>query len=311
MKLKIIGSLITFLLVILTILLFIDSESVTRIIVSPKIYSLLKSSDTEYFNLTMLVNDKDTYYFNEDYITNVYLSSDSEDIIPLNLTEIKKSNDYYIYDSIEYNYIDFMLEIGFDSDDYLIKLEKAYLNITYSNGGEIVLYIGEFNYYFKETFTSDLGISNLLATNELIASIDTASGLFLKLDNLSEYNIIINKIELGSASIKANNFYLKEIYEIPEYSETPEEVLSIADYNFEIYGETEKDILLRKNNEIMLYVPFSYSGEIPYLYRFYIIVHYEMDGVLKEFVIDDFPFIYTSNYKLELESTYNHYEFKN
>jgi len=311
MKLKIIGGLISFLLVILTILLFIDSESVIKIVVSPKVYSLLKSSDNELINITILVNDNETYYFNEDYVSNLFLSSDNEDIVPLNLSEIKKSSDYYIYDYEEYNYVDLIFEIGFDSDNYLINIEKAYLNIIYSNGEELVLYIGEFNYYFNDFFTTDIGISNLLATNLLIDNIDTASGLFLQLDNLSENNIIINSIEIGSNNVKANNYHLTEIYSEPEFSNTPEEVLKINNYNYEIHGDISKNILLRQNNSIMLYVPFSYLGEIPYLYRFYIEVHYLKDGIDNVFIIDDFPFIYTSNYKQELESYYDIYEKEN
>jgi len=311
MKLKIIGGLISFLLIILTILLFVDSESVIRIIVSPKSYSLLKSSDNETINITILANDTDTYYFNEEYISKMHLSTDGEEIVPLLLIEVNKTNDLYFYDYEEYNYVDFVFEIGFDSEDYLISMDKAFLNITYSNGETLELFIGEFNYYFMDTFTNDIGVSDLLATNRLINNVDTASGLFLKLDNLSDHNIIINKVEIGSNSVKANNFHLKEIFNEVDYSNTPEEILQIDEYNYEIYGDVSQNILLRQHNSIMLYIPFSYIGDISYLYRFYCEVYYEVDGVENVFIIDDFPFIYTSNYKVELESDYVHYEYSN
>ncbi len=312
MRLKIIGGLLSFLLIVLAGLLFIEDNPKTKIVVSPKIYSIMKSSDNEQFSIMFLVNDTDSYYFNKEYISNIKISSDNEDIIPCIINNIEKSSEYYIYNEEVYYYLTFELSIGFNSDDYLIFIEKAYLDIDYSNTHKIKLYIGEFNYYFYDEENTDISLNNLLSTHSLINDIDTASGLFLNLGNESPHNITINKIEIGSNNTLANNYYLKEIYSIPDISKTPEEILNIENYNYSIYGEyLENNILLRKSNEIMLYVPFSYIGDIPYLYRFYVKVYYVIDSVEKVFVIDDFPYINTSNYKLELESEYYCYEFDN
>ena len=83
MRIKVIGGLLSFLLIVLSILLFIKDDPSTMIITSPKVYSIMKSSDTELFSITMLVNDSDSYYFNPDYISNISLSSDIDEIIPL------------------------------------------------------------------------------------------------------------------------------------------------------------------------------------------------------------------------------------
>ena len=312
MRLKIIGGLLSFLLIVLSVLLFIEDHPKTEIIISPKTYSILKSSNNELFSIVLLVNDVDSYYFNQEYISNIKISSDSEEIIPCILNNIKRSDELYIYNNEEYYFLTLELSIGFDSDDYEMNITKAYLDISYSNTNEIKLYIGEFNYLFYDEENTDISLNNLLATHTYINDIDTASGLFLNLGNESDYNITITKIELGSTHILANNFYLKEIYSIPDISNTPEEILSIDNYNYSIYGEySAMSILLRKNNSIMLYVPFSYKGDITYLYRFYVKVYYVIDTEEKVFVIDDFPYINTSSYKEELESGYYSYEFAN
>ena len=312
MRLKIIGGLLAFLFIVLSVLLFIEENPKTQIVVSPKIYSIMKSSDNEQFSIMVLVNDIDSYYFNQDYISNIKISSDNEDIIPCILNDISKSSEYYIYNDEIYYYLTLELSLGFDSDDYVISINKAYLDIEYSNTHEINLYIGEFNYYFYDEENMDISLNNLLATHLLIDDIDTASGLFLNLGNESLHNITINKIEIGSNNTLANNYYLTEIYTIPEISKTPEEILNIENYNYAIYGEyLDKNILFRRSNEIMLYIPFSYIGDIPYLYRFYVKVYYVIDSEEKVFVVDDFPYINTSNYKVELESEYYYYEFDN
>ncbi len=311
MKLKIITGIIIFLSISLSVLLFIEEEEVIKIIVSPKIYSIMKSSDTEKIKITVLVNDSNSYYFNKEYISNINLSSTNDDLIPLIVDNIDKSNDYYPYKNDIYYYITFNLDVAFQSDYYHIELKEAYLNISYSNAKEIKLFIGEFNYHFNEFENVDFSINNLLCTHAEVNGIDTTTGLFLSLGNLTNNNITINSIDLGTKNVFANNFYLREVFSEVSLSSFPNNILNIDYYDFDKYSDYETSILLRKNNEIMLYVPFSYIGEIPYLHRFYIKVNYTINSNEEVFILDDFPYINTSNYKIELEGDYVYYEFEN
>ena len=312
MKLKIIALIIVILTSTLTILLFIEDTPSTQIIISPKIYSIVKSSDTESFGITFLVNDTESYYFNKDFVANIFLTSDKDEIIPLNIIEIDKSVEYYPIENHKYYYVTINLSIGFKSDDYLICLEEAYLNITYSNSKVIKLHIGEFNYLFSEEINSDFSLNDLFSTHKTIEGIDTASGLFLNLGNLTDNNIVITKIIIGSKDVLANNFYLTELFEDINLGDYPKDILKLDDYNFFVYGDYSSNrILLRKNNEIDLYVPFSYIGSISFLHRFYVSVEYIVNGEEKVFIIDDFPFINTSCYKEELEKGFAYYEYEN
>jgi len=312
MKIKIIGGLISFLLLVLSLLLFIKDDSKVEIITSPKIYSIVKSSDNEGFNITILTNNLESYYFNQTYITKIALTSETDEMIPLTLEEITKTNDNYLYDNKQYKALSFKVQIGFSSDDYLVSMNKTYLNITYKNAQEITIYIGEFNYLFSSEENKDISLNNLLSTHGIVNNVDTLTGLFLNLGNISDKNITINKIEIGSKQITANNYYLSELNEIPEYDALPTTILGLDTYYYDNELEdVSKNILLRKNNEILLYLPFNYSGDIAYIYRFYVKVYYVIDGEEKVFVIDDFPYINTSLFKSELESGFYYYEFYN
>ena len=312
MKIKIIGGLISFLLLVLSLLLFIKDDSKVEIITSPKIYSIVKSSDNEGFNITILTNNLESYYFNQTYITKIALTSETDEMIPLTLEEITKTNDNYLYDNKQYKALSFKVQIGFSSDDYLVSMNKTYLNITYKNAQEITIYIGEFNYLFSSEENKDISLNNLLSTHGIVNNVDTLTGLFLNLGNISDKNITINKIEIGSKQITANNYYLSELNEIPEYDALPTTILGLDTYYYDNELEdVSKNILLRKNNEILLYLPFNYSGDIAYIYRFYVKVYYVIDGEEKVFVIDDFPYVNTSLFKSELESGFYYYEFYN
>ncbi len=312
MKIKVIGGLSSFLLIVLSVLLFIKEDKNIKIIISPKVYSIVKSSDSEDFRITILVNDLNSYYFIPEYISNISLSSSNDEIIPLSLNEIKKSNEVYIYNDEVYYFVYIELEVGFRSDDFEVLMEEATLDITYLNTNEVNLYIGEFNYLFYSDENRDISLNNLLATHALVNGVDTSTGLFLNLGNLSGSNITIDHVEIGCSNIMANNSYLKEIYDIPDIADNVITVLGIEYYDYFSYrDDINNNVLLRKDNEIMLYVQFSYTCDIPYLYRFYVKVHYRVDSLEKTFVIDDFPYINTSSYKLELEREYILYEYDN
>ena len=98
MKSKIIFGLLAFLLVVFIILLYIPDNKSFKVISSPKIYSIYKSSDNEVFEVEFLVNKIGTYYFNNEFITNISLNSrNDEEIIPLSIKEISYGTDPYIY----------------------------------------------------------------------------------------------------------------------------------------------------------------------------------------------------------------------
>ncbi len=312
MKIKIVGGGIAFLLLLLSILLFIEDDSKIVIITSPKVYSIVKSSDFETFDIALLTNNSNSYYFSEDYISKIAIVSNNEELIPLTLHEIIKTTDNYIYNDKMYSYLAFSVQLGFDSNDFEVLMDKAYLQITYKNAEEIKVYIGEINYLFASQENYDMSVNNLLSTHGIVNNIDTSTGLFLNLGNLSNGNITINKVEIGSNDVACNNYYLKEVYDVPKYDASVENILGLETYAYENNLEiTNASLLLRKNNEILFYVPFTYSGEINYLYRFYVKVYYTYNSVEKVFIIDDFPYINTSSFKTELEKDFYYYEFSN
>ena len=72
MKTKIVFGLLTFLLVVFIILLFIPSNGSLKVITSPKIFSLLKSSNHEFIEIELLVigfNSNQSFFVKYDSIS--------------------------------------------------------------------------------------------------------------------------------------------------------------------------------------------------------------------------------------------------
>jgi len=313
MKTKIVFGLLTFLLVVFIGLLFIPGHRNLKVITSPKIFSILKSSDNEYIEIELLVNQKDTYYFNKDYISSMSIKSEfDEEIIPLVIHNISYSNNQYDYENDLFYLVNLSVSIGFESEEFLISFEKAFLDILYDNEENLKLYVGEFNYLFNDNLNSDLGISNLTSTVHNNEGINTVSGIFIELYNRSTENLVINRLHLGSASVSFNNYYLSEIYEEPDLFETIEEILVIENYDFnQVKSSVNKSILLRENQSVMLYVPLSYLGEIDFIHRFFFELKYFNNEGESSFVIDDIPYINTSIFQSDLEESYIIYESPN
>ncbi len=313
MKFKIIFGLLSFMLIVFIGLLFIPENKPLKIITSPKIFSLLKSSNNENINIEFLINKNDTYYFDEDYISSVSLNSELDgEIISVIIEEVTYSNSVYEYKKDSYYLVNISIGIGFNSDNYLIEFEKAYLDIKYNNDEELKLFIGEFNYRFSNDINNDLSISNLSSTVYENNGINTISGIFIELYNISEENLVITSIDLGSSSISFNDLFLSEIYIEPDLFNTVEEILLIENYNFNsLKNEIDKSILLRENQSIMLYVPLIYTGDIRFLHRFYFEVNYMSNKGESCLIIDDIPYISTSIFQTSLEDGYITYEISN
>lgn len=313
MKTKIIFGLLALVLIVFTVLLFIPDDKTFKIISSPKIHSIYKSSDNELFDLEFLVNKTDTYYFDSDFISRISLNSElDEEVVSLVIMEINYDDNMYIYDKEEYYLVEMSLGIGFNSDDYLIEFEETYLIIEYDNQEELKLFIGEFNYLFTDELNDELVISNLSSTVFKIDDVSTVSGVFIELYNTSDENLVITNFDIGSSSLSFNNFYLSEIYNTPDLYDSVGLVLlnNEFDYNQDVLV-MNKTILIRENQSIMLYVPISYLGQIEYIHRFYFEINYVSNQGESKLIIDDFPYISTSSFQKSLEDGYIEYEIPN
>ena len=199
-----------------------------------------------------------------------------------------------------------------ESKDYLIDFKKAYLDISYNNEENLKLFIGEFNYLFNEDINSDLGISNLSSTVFKSNEINTVSGIFIELYNMSDENLVITSFDLGSTSVKFNDYYLYEIYNEPDLFDSVDEILLVENYDFYIDTSSyNKSMLLKENQSVMLYIPLIYLGEIEYIHRFFFQVNYLSNEGETILIIDDIPYVSTSIFQTSLEDGYLVYEIPN
>lgn len=297
----------------LTAVLLIKKEKPLFIVTSPKINSFAKSDDFEYFNISILSNDIESFYFNTDYLNSASIVNvDKTRIVPIQVINIENQNEVYMFKNDILDVINIEIKVSVSANYLLEEIDEAYLILKYENNKEIELNIGEFNYLIQNLENNDIGLSNLFATHGEINGIDTTTGIYLELSNNSEHNIYIKEIRTIGSMISFDNFYLRKMEEEVEYDESVSNILNLDDFNhFRTKNIFQQNILLTEDNSIKIFAPILYHGEIVQAYRFPIMVIYEINGVEYNYTIDDFPYINTSSFKEELESEFITYEIGN
>lgn len=313
MKTKLITGIIIVLVASLTILILIKKEPKTIIITVPKIYAILKTDDTEHAKIALLTNNSDSYLFDIDFIQNSkVINGLSDHVLPIEINDIQKMNEYYFYNDIEYEVINIVFQVVVESDTLKEELPNANLMIQYQNNKELMIEIGSFNYMSSNDLSNDISLSNLYATHGELNGVDTVTGVYIELDNVGDRNAKILSIDTISNDIFLDNHQLTVIEHEPMISSTPASIFQITSYShFKVHSIFETNILLAPNQSKKLYVPLLYNSDIQHVYRFPLIVTYMINDQIKQMIVDDFPYINTAPFKQSLESEFVVYEFTN
>jgi hypothetical protein len=272
----------------------------TKILTNIQYISIVHTNELEKVKVGILTTTPNSKYFKEE---NIGLSNikNTDNTVSLKIDKVLAYDDQYEYQEDVYYLVEFFFTLPFKASN-MIRIDDAILSINYSNGDNLSMYIGEFNYAFLEE-TNDLTLGNLSATYGYIDGIETVSGINLTLNNVSNQNITINKIEVLSTNIQINNEYTIKREEC-HYKESVENCLDIDIYDPHKEPTNEHSFVLRVKNDIDMYLPLYYKNKETYIYRFGLMITYTINGEEKTYIIDDFPYMTKSIYLEEMEGNY-------
>lgn len=306
MKLKYLLLLPIVLLLFLSIVLLTKEDSDILIITSPKIYSFYQTSDTESYQISLLINIPDTYHSNTDYIENSYIKDDRS-IVPITIRKIHKDSNELVINDIGYYRID--LEFDLDVETIQdIQIPEAYLSLQYQNDTIIEVFIGEFNYAFKKE-TDDIYLYNLIATYEKIYNVETVSGINIELFNSESENIVIKRFDILSTNIEFNNDYTTKIQSNITMESKTEDIIIDPNFTHDSNEYNYQDILFKKDTSINLYIPISYYQDYDFIHRFVIVMTYEINGETRRYYLDDFMFMQTNIFSEEYQEGFMYYTY--
>lgn len=308
MKIKYLYFIIIVFSIFLGISILTAKEKPLIIITSPKVYSMKHTELNETFGISVLMNRNDTYHLNPSYIRSSSII-DGDNQLPINIEKIELLNDQIEVENESFYVVKFLVNLQLESNDHFIQYENATMEITYQNDKTIDLYIGELNYLFKEN-SNDLSLYNMHGTFGEVSSINTVTGVSLELMNRSSDNIIIKRIDIASKDVSFNNGYLIEQHREIDMFESVNDVLLVESYDFSGFESGESQHPIFEGQMKQFYIPLIYRDEIKYISRFSLIVTYEIDGIDKEYYIDDFIFMNRTNFGPEFEQYYQVYVYE-
>jgi hypothetical protein len=293
MNLKIWTGIVVLTVIILTGLLLIKTETPFVIMSVPEIHSIYQSSPNETHRITILSNQANRYEFNQDYITSAAIVND-EDTALLKIVDVHIFEEEKRIESMYYTPISFEFELAFSLTNSIIQYQDAALELTYENNQVLSIYIGEFNYVFEHTNPSDLSLSALKATSQTIANHSTIGGVYIELANRTNSPIIITQVEAVSPTVSLNQASAIRRYEPVDYKDQVTDIIEQSSYDFfNPVKETTLSFMLRETDNIALYIPLLYLGDITHIERFALCIHYTIDNEEHIFYVDDFPYVRT------------------
>lgn len=310
MKTNIMYIILFSLIIGVTILLFIQKEEEVIIISRDYSYSVYHSDKQESINIELLTNQKESYHFNKDYIIDLNLHNETEELSVI-VDDIFLGKDFLVYQDDEYYQVILKLSIPFTSNDLLIEMENTYLEITYENRETIDIKIGDVVYLFNEKVDHDITLGNLSATHEIINGYNSIGGINLELANTTNSNIMITDIYLLSNNVRVNKDLIST-HKNCEFTLSVSSCLGLESYDFNHeYKNIDLSILLGKNNDIDLYIPLIYLDSAKSIYELGLVITYEINNEVKQLIIDDFPFMKTSLFSDFIEEDFHVYKITN
>ncbi len=286
---KIIQSSLVALIMLLAVIMWFDVEKELMVIAKENDVLMVKSDELETFSYDLLTNLSESYYFNSDFISSISLKN-SENEIVLNLERVREIDEIVEVNNQKYYPIRLYFKVGISFSEIDLYIDEAQLYIFYDNGEKLVLPFGDFVYIVNTPFQKDLAINALNATYGTINNEKTVTSVSMEISNQTGKSVEITNIYLPTEKVKLNLFLAKRDYFCVE---DVKQCLDIPNYDFR-NEPVDKVIswLILPNQNIQFVLPFAYI-DITTMYRFPVIIEYQVNEEKRFWVMDDFPFMQT------------------
>lgn len=281
--------------VLLSLLLFVKTEEDVRFGTQKQSYSWYYTDPLETVQIYTLINQKESHHVDIDYIEQLELTDD-ETTLSMELIAIDVSDSDITIDETTYNVITLRMRPSVIPTNTTVSMENASLRIHYRNGTEVNLEIGSVNYVFPSEPRTEIALTGLTATHELIDGTETVSAIQLGLKNNTGGLLEIRSIEVLSEIVSTNPSMMVRDLDCTDILSVTS-CLRITEYSFFTTPiPSDMHELILPGQETLFYVPLSYQEVVPF-HRFVIAVTYQIGGEEAVYYIDDFPFIRTTPFQ--------------
>lgn len=250
-------------------------------------YSRLITDPKEELSIPIHVSNPDSFLTDLESIDYASLLSDTNEIEVI-ISDIRETNQTENLDTSVYTlfYLDLQFAYEFVTDDFLDFIH-ARLTITYVNGDQLSLEVGDISLMFREIQESaHIDLFRLGAQRTDSDDGDYICGVYIGFQNQSGSDVTIRQVDIGFETILLDLNASVFLNAVPEEGMTVDDILGFA-YD-PVQGIQETDVLLVQN--CLLFLPLDYQEGIERIHRFPIIITYEYQEEEYQYLIDDFIF---------------------
>lgn len=236
--------------------------------------------EDDYLNITLLINDQNSYILDKKQLINSSLSSkDEKENMKLSLDSISKNEETVKYKDETY----YMFSLGFKllidiEEEYNWYLSDAYLNLEYQGNKDYQIKIGKFSFNKYKTDDSKISFSTI---KPLTFEEDNSylGGIIYGINNKSNKNITIKKIEFLNTDVSLGD----GIKEVIDVNTIDFEEVAGYDHNLVKERNNEVNIVIESGNVKKIFVPIYYK-ELFIMNKFPVKVIYTYDNKTYEYV---------------------------
>jgi hypothetical protein len=289
----------------LSLLLFVKVDQDIQFGTQPQSYSWYYTDPLETVQIQTLINNPETFYTDVDYIEQLVISNETR-VFAMELIQIEISENEVLVEEKEYYIITWEMRPKVIPTNTRVEIEDATMVIRYQNGDQVTLAIGTMDYVFMDDVRTELALTELSATHEMIGDIETVSALQLGLKNRTSGLVEIRSIHVMSQVVSTNTSQMVRDVDCRDIRFVSS-CLGIQEYAFLIapVPSNMHEIIL-PGQETTFYVPLTYQEVIPF-HRFVIEVIYQVGQEEYMMYFDDFPFIRATPFSSNQRKDYTWY----
>lgn len=259
-----------------------DVDSV-EILSVKKDYARIITKD-ESIDVPVYVSAEKTFFTTKENIIDARIESDYGEV-EIDISQIKNQKQKVTYEGQVYYLFYYEINLA-DVHTLGLRLELINANIvlTYMNDEVLNLEIGDFNLLFHEISGSNhINYARMYSIHDQ----DVMIGLYIELINNTGQDINIVSIDILSDKMHLNINDAKIVYEPINHLQSIEDI--IPGYKNMVTEFPDKNEFSFKHNTA-LFIPMNYLNAINYLNRFPLMISYEYNDTIYDYIIDDYLF---------------------
>lgn len=321
LNLKVVIPCVSFVIIsVVIIILCLKKPSQVRVTTILTPYNVLSSVNSkDNISVNLYVNYKDSYFTDVNKVVSSSIYGE-DTMYTLKLKSIESSNNKTSLYNEDYYLFTFIFDFDYKFlTDYRDEIEKAHLNMNYSNGIETNIYIGSLSIYkYEENYENqengDIAVTTIKTIDEVKNNNVLVKGLFgcnLGIRNLTNQEINIISIEALDVSIEDYKCF-------KEVDNANEVCINNIYQGYPSISNDYESIMIDKNSVKFVSVPIVLRKLNDYnIGTFGLKITYEIkeNGALlskktKDYYLSKFGF-YNTNYSVKEENLkYYEYEYK-